>query len=236
MRPLIGITCSTESNGSRRHILSYDYVHAVGAAGGDPVILPPSDAQAASNLANTLDGILLSGGVDIDPRHFGEDPHPRLGSIDPERDDFELALVRAALQVGTPLLAICRGIQVLNVAAGGTLFQDIPSQMSGAIKHRQDAPRHHASHRVTVERHSKLAGMVGAGEVLVNSFHHQAVRDLAPGFIVSARATDGVIEGIESTHDLFVVGVQWHPESMTDVYPAMLEIFATFVAEAIARR
>ncbi|MFZ5923821.1 MAG: gamma-glutamyl-gamma-aminobutyrate hydrolase family protein, partial [Bacillota bacterium] len=86
------------------------------------------------------------------------------------------------------------------------------------------------------ERHSKLAGMVGAGEVLVNSFHHQAVRDLAPGFIVSARATDGVIEGIESTHDLFVVGVQWHPESMTDVYPAMLEIFATFVAEAIARR
>lgn len=235
VRPLIGITCSTEWDGLRKYLLSHEYVHAVRSAGGEPVILPPALDDAPATLAGMLDGILLSGGVDIDPRHFGEDPHPKLGSIDPERDEFELALVRGALQGGTPVLAICRGVHVLNVAAGGNLFQDIPSQLAGAIKHRQDAPRYHPSHRVTVERHTKLAGMVGAGDVLVNSFHHQAVRDLAPDFAVSARASDGVIEGIESTRDLFVVGVQWHPESMIDVDAAMLEVFAAFVAEAATR-
>ncbi len=238
LRPLVGVSCSNsnEPGESRRYTLPHDYVYAIASAGGEAVILPAGDSESASRLAGALDGILLSGGADLDPRHFGEDPHPGLGHVDPERDEFELALVRAAIQAGTPILAICRGMQVLNVAMGGTLYQDIPSQVSGAIKHRQDAPRYHASHKVAVERHSKLAGMVGAGDVLVNSLHHQAVREVAPGLIVSARATDGVIEGIESTHDLFVVGVQWHPECMTDVYPAMLEIFAAFVAEAIARR
>ncbi|NLG78863.1 MAG: gamma-glutamyl-gamma-aminobutyrate hydrolase family protein [Firmicutes bacterium] len=240
MRPLVGVTCSTSSSNeadeSKKHTLPHDYVYALTRVGGEAVILPAGDSESAIRLASALDGILLSGGADLDPRHFGEDPHPRLGHIDPERDEFELALVRAAVQAGTPILAICRGIQVLNVAMGGTLYQDIPSQVNGAIKHRQDAPRYHASHKVVVERHSKLAGMVGAGDVLVNSFHHQAVREVAPGFFVSARSTDGVIEGIESAHDLFVVGVQWHPECMTDQYPAMLEIFAAFVAEAAARR
>jgi len=240
LRPLVGVTCSTSSSNeadeSKKHTLPHDYVYALTRVGGEAVILPAGDSESAIRLASALDGILLSGGADLDPRHFGEDPHPRLGHIDPERDEFELALVRAAVQAGTPILAICRGIQVLNVAMGGTLYQDIPSQVNGAIKHRQDAPRYHASHKVVVERHSKLAGMVGAGDVLVNSFHHQAVREVAPGFFVSARSTDGVIEGIESAHDLFVVGVQWHPECMTDQYPAMLEIFAAFVAEAAARR
>ncbi len=236
MRPLIGITCSGECNESRSHTLPSDYVRAILRAGGRPVILAPMDREAAGDLAQTLDGVLLSGGPDMDPRHFGEEPHPRLGRIDPARDDFELDLVRAALQAGTPLLAICRGVQVLNVAAGGTLVQDIASQVTGAIKHAQDAPRYHASHRVTVERHSKLAGMVGAGDVMVNSFHHQAVREPAPGFLASARAADGVIEGMEAANERFVVGVQWHPESMLDAYPAMLEIFAAFVAEAIAGR
>ncbi|MBC7083406.1 MAG: gamma-glutamyl-gamma-aminobutyrate hydrolase family protein [Firmicutes bacterium] len=240
MRPLVGVTCSSSSSNeaseSKRYTLPHDYVYALTRAGGEAVILPAGDGESAIRLASALDGILLSGGADLDPRHFGEDPHPRLGHIDPERDEFELALVRAAIQAGTPILAICRGIQVLNVAMGGTLYQDIPSQVNGAIKHRQDAPRYHASHKVVVERHSKLAGMVGAGDVLVNSFHHQAVREVAPGFFVSARSTDGVVEGIESAHDLFVVGVQWHPECMTDQYPAMLEIFAAFVAEAAARR
>ncbi len=200
------------------------------------MILAPAGQEAATAFADALDGILLSGGADIDPRHFGEDPHPKMGPIDPERDEFELALVRAALQAGTPLLAICRGIQVLNVAAGGTLYQDIPSQLAGAIKHRQDAPAYHATHRIAVERHTKLAGMVGTGDVFVNSFHHQAVRDVAPGLVVSARASDGVVEGVESGRDTFVVGVQWHPESMVDASPAMLEIFSAFVAEAAARR
>ncbi|MDI7246127.1 MAG: gamma-glutamyl-gamma-aminobutyrate hydrolase family protein [Bacillota bacterium] len=242
MRPLVGVTCSSsgpnETGESKRYTLPHDYIHALARAGGDAVILPATcdDGESAVRLAGTLGGILLSGGADLDPRHFGEDPHPCVGHIDPERDAFELALVRAAIQAGTPILAICRGIQVLNVAMGGTLYQDIASQVNGAIKHKQDAPRYHASHKVVVERHSKLAGMVGAGEVSVNSFHHQAVREVAPGFFVSARATDGVIEGIESAHDLFVVGVQWHPECMTCAHPAMLEIFEAFVAEAAARR
>jgi putative glutamine amidotransferase len=234
------VTCTSSAAGetgeSRKYSLPQDYVCAVTKAGGQVVILPASDGESAARLAGVLDGILLSGGADLDPSYFGEEPHPHLGHIDPERDEFELALVRAAIEAGTPLLAICRGIQVLNVAMGGTLYQDIQSQVKGAIKHRQDAPRYHASHKVVVERHSKLAGMVGAGDVAVNSFHHQAIRNVAPGFFVSARSTDGVIEAIESAHDLFVVGVQWHPECMTDSYPAMLEIFAAFVAEAAARR
>ncbi|MGE5594013.1 MAG: gamma-glutamyl-gamma-aminobutyrate hydrolase family protein [Betaproteobacteria bacterium] len=240
MRPLVGVTCSgyspNESGETRKHTLPHDYVYALTKAGSEVVILPAGDGESALRLAESLGGVVLSGGADLDPRHFGEEPHPSLGHIDPERDEFELALVKAAVQAGTPILAICRGIQVLNVAMGGTLYQDIPSQVNGAIKHRQDAPRYYASHQVIVERHSKLAGMVGAGEVLVNSFHHQAVRQVAPGFVVSARSSDGVIEGIESVHDLFVVGVQWHPECMTDRYPAMFEIFAAFVAEAAARR
>jgi len=240
LRPLVGVTCSSyspnESGETRKHTLPHDYVHALTKAGSEVVILPAGDGESARRLAESLDGVVLSGGADLDPTHFGEGPHPKLGYIDPERDQFELALVKAAIQAGTPVLAICRGIQVLNVAMGGTLYQDIPSQINGAIKHRQEAPRYHASHKVIVERHSKLAGMVGAGEVLVNSFHHQAVRQVAPGLVVSARSPDGVIEGIESAHDLFVVGVQWHPECMTDRYPAMLEIFAAFVAEAAARR
>jgi putative glutamine amidotransferase len=237
LRPLIGITCSLESTESASYRLHKDYVKAVSHTGGEPVILPHTDEQGIRELIGTLDGIVVSGGADIDPAYYDEEPHFALGRIEPCRDRFELELVKTAIRLGTPILGICRGMQILYVAMGGQLIQDIPSQVKGAIKHKQEAPRPHPSHKVTVERNSKLSGMTGAGEVGVNSFHHQAVKEpVIDRFIVSARASDNVIEAIEFPEDRFVLGVQWHPEAMFNSSPAMIEVFAAFVAESAARR
>lgn len=237
LRPLIGISCSFTTTEPASYKLHQDYVNAVSHTGGEPVILPYTDEQGIRELIGTLDGIVLSGGVDIDPAYYHELPHLALGRIEPSRDRFELELARAAMRIGVPILGICRGMQVLYVAMGGKLIQDIPSQVDGAIKHRQEGPRSHPSHKVAVERNSKLAGMIGAGEVGVNSFHHQAAKEpVIDEFIVSARADDGVIEAIESRQDQFVLGVQWHPEAMFGTSPAMIEMFAAFVADAAARR
>ncbi len=237
LRPLIGITCSLDSTDSASYRLHQDYMNAVSHTGGEGVILPHTDDQGIRELIGTLDGIILSGGEDIDPSHYDEEPHPALGRIEPGRDRFELELTRTAIRLPIPILGICRGMQILYVAVGGRLIQDIPSQVKDAIKHRQEAPRPHPGHKVTVERNSKLSGMIGAGEVGVNSFHHQAVKEpLIDRFIVSARASDNVIEAIEFPEDRFVLGLQWHPEAMFGTSPAMIEIFAAFVAEAAARR
>lgn len=237
MRPLIGITCSLEPTDSASYRLHQDYINAVGYTGGEAVILPNTDEQGIRELIGTLDGIVLSGGDDIDPACYDEEPHFALGRIEPCRDRFELELVKAAIRLRMPILGICRGMQVLYVAMGGQLIQDIPSQVKDAIKHKQEGPRSYPSHKVTVERNSKLSGMIGAGEVGVNSFHHQAVKEpVIDRFIVSARASDNVIEAIEFPEDRFVLGVQWHPEAMFSASPAMIEIFAAFVAEAAARR
>jgi putative glutamine amidotransferase len=179
-----------------------------------------------------LDGLLLSGGVDIDPVHFGEPPLPGMGEIAPERDAFELDLTKRSIQADLPVLAICRGIQVLNIAAGGNIYQDIPSQLTDTIKHSQLAPRWYASHQVAVERGTKLAGIFPTEAIGVNSFHHQAIKNLAPGFKVNAMAPDGIIEGIESNSNKFVVGVQWHPEGMWEKYPQMLNLFRALVQES----
>jgi len=237
LRPLIGITCSSESTEYDSYRLRHSYVNAVSQTGGEAVILPYTDEQGVKEIIGTLDGIVLSGGDDIDPACYDEQPHIALGKIDPRRDMFELELVKAAIGVGTPILGICRGMQLLYVAMGGKLIQDISSEVIGAIKHKQEGPKSYPSHKVTVEKNSKLSGMIGTGEVRVNSFHHQAVKKpMIDRFIVSARASDGVIEAIEFPNEQFVLGVQWHPEEMFSESPAMIEIFAAFVAEAAARR
>lgn len=226
MRPLIGIT-SSYSWDNHSHRIPNSYIDAIERAGGTPVILPPTFTIDVKQLLEVVDGLVLTGGGDVDPQMYGEDPILNMGSIDPKRDHFELEITRWALGIGKPVLAICRGHQVLNVAAGGTLYQDIPSQIKGSIKHRGKAPAYYPSHKVRVQEGSKLHGMFEKAELGVNSFHHQAVKDLGEGLVATAWAPDGVIEAMELPGETFVLGVQWHPERMID--GEMLKIFQAFI-------
>jgi putative glutamine amidotransferase len=237
LRPLIGVTGSMEMKGRYEwRCMRADYFEAVRAAGGIPVMLPflETEAEAAELLAR-LDGLLLAGGEDVDPHYYGEEPLPGQGEIVPERDHTELLLAKKALALDLPILAICRGEQLLAVAVGGALYQDIPTQVKGAFKHKQEAPRWYATHTVHIKPGSKLAAMLGS-EVRVNSFHHQAVKTLPKGFTVTAEAEDGIIEAYESDTHRFVVAVQWHPESFVGRSDTFAPLFAAFVAEAAAEK
>lgn len=211
-----------------------DYPRAVLAAGGTPVLLALHDPDAYPGVAaqqlEHADGLLLSGGVDVSPLTYGEQPHARLGATIPERDRFELALIAEARRRELPVLAICRGIQMLNVAYGGTLYQDLPSQFPGAIQHDQASARHVLSHHVEVAAGSRLAGLLGdAGTIGVTSFHHQALKRVGEGLAVVATAPDGLVEAVEATDHPWIVGVQWHPEMSHPLDPAATSLFAGFV-------
>lgn len=205
-----------------------DYETALARAGAT---VRPLDARMgdADSVVDGLDALVLTGGEDVDPRFYGEAPHRTFEAAEPGRDQFELTLARAALDRGLPLLAICRGVQVLNVAAGGSLVQDIGSDVPGALAHQVDTTPSTIAHEVWVAAGSKLAALMAdrlEGDVLmVNSRHHQAVRKLAPGFVASATAPDGVIEAIERPDLPFCVGVQWHPENFwrTGEFRALFE-------------
>jgi putative glutamine amidotransferase len=196
-----------------------DYRQSVLHAGAEVRVLETSPDLAGA--LSGLDGLLLTGGGDVDPMLYGEAPHATIDPAEPGRDQFELGLVTLAREQQLPLLAICRGIQVLNVACGGTLVQDIPSQVPGALSHRLEVPPHQAmeyAHEVWIDKDSQLARLMrerlsDTDACEVNSRHHQAIRQLAPGFVVSATAPDGVIEAIEDQKARFCVGVQWHPEN-----------------------
>ncbi len=235
-RPLVGITTSYDDRRQAVHSLRQEYVRAVDAAGGLPVVLAPLlDAAEAPALLARLDALVLSGGGDVDPALFGQAPHPKLGRVLRERDDFELALCRAALARDLPILAICRGHQVLNVATGGTLIQDIPSLVARGGDHDPRCERWERAHAVAVTPGSRLHAILGTERVDVNSFHHQAIDAVGAGLRVSARAPeDGIIEGVEMPGQRFVVGVQWHPESFWDRDPAQLALFRA-VVQAAAR-
>ena len=220
MRPLIGVTTSElrpsgastlRRQGEPPHsemALGMTYVLAIERAGGMPVVLPPV-IEDVERLLDRLDGVCLSGGPDLDPAAYdAPDRHAELGPTEPSLDAFELALARAALERGTPLLGICRGAQALNVACGGTLHQHIGG-------HRQTEPGPQATQEVEIMAGTRLAGLLGAGPLAVNSFHHQAVDRLGVGLRVSARAADGTVEAIEGLG--FVLGVQWHAETLPDV-------------------
>lgn len=231
-RPTIGITCMVNLQDGRQ-MQNETYVQAVLKAGGVPLLLPAVEDEAVTeHHLQLIDGLLVSGGPDIDPQLFGEQPIPALGAVVPVMDDYEMRLLRLALACDKPILGICRGEQVLNAAAGGTLFQDIYSSLSGLLKHRQDAPRPFRSHSISIMPGTKLADILGTTETLVNSFHHQAVATAAPGFIVSALAPDGIIEGIESTDHRFVLGVQWHPEGMWNAAVNYDQLFVAFIRAA----
>jgi putative glutamine amidotransferase len=212
-RPVVGLTLG-DADQKGFHRMREDYVRSVERAGAVPVILPPVDPGDVGALLDRLDGVLLSGGVDVDPALYGQAPHPKLGRVDRRRDDFEIALVREALRRDSPVLAICRGQQVLNVATGGTLVQDIPSSLERAVGHDGTGPRCRRTHRVAVARGTRLREILGQDVASVNSFHHQSVDAVGEGLVVSARCPeDGVVEGLEMPSRAFVLAVQWHPES-----------------------
>ena len=231
MKPVIGLSSSYSSD-KKSYTVPEAYVLAVERSGAIPLILPPTFDADINTFLGLIDGLILTGGVDIDPQLYGENSIPLQGSIDPLRDKFEVELTKAALEKRLPIFAICRGIQMLNVAAGGSLYQDVNSQVKGSLKHRQQAPTYYASHKVRLEEGSRLHGIFGKTSVGVNSFHHQAVKDIAPGFKASAWADDGLVEAIEWEGSEYILGVQWHPERMID--GEMLQLFTAFT-EALKR-
>ena len=188
-----------------------DYIASLEQAGARVRVLDAGTDQLPAALEQ-CDGLLLTGGVDVDPRAYGETPHPTV-ELDATRDDYELALARLAIERDLPLLAICRGVQVLNVAAGGTLIQDLPSQHPSETPHAINEPRNAIAHDVAITPGTCLSLLLGKPAMAVNSRHHQAVKDAAPGFVVSAVSPDGVVEAIERPESTFCVGVQWHPEN-----------------------
>jgi putative glutamine amidotransferase len=215
------------------------YIDAVISAGGAPVLVPLGlDESGLASIYSTMDGLLLPGGDDVHPSRYGHEVHPKLGAFDHDRDDLELTLAAWALRDDLPVLGICRGIQVLAVAAGGTLYQDLPSQLQSDTLHDvRDFGRDHLTHGLEVEPGSRLADALGHTSHMVNSFHHQAVWDVPPDFEVSARSTDGVIEGIEGIHHHFAVGVQCHPEGIwSTTAPQFSGLFNAFVRAASDRR
>jgi gamma-glutamyl-gamma-aminobutyrate hydrolase PuuD len=213
--PRIGLTGITRTvSGAERSGVNSAYVRAVLRAGGVPLILAPLIGLGHNGpILDALDGLVLTGGEDVDPSFYGHDPHPALESVDPVRDAFELSLFRDAWDRRLPTLAICRGIQLVNVALGGSLWQDIPAERPGALAHRQPDGRDARTHDVLITPASRLAQALGTTRCEVNSFHHQSIRDLAPGLVVTARAPDGEIEGVETAPaDPWLLAVQWHPE------------------------
>jgi len=195
--------------------LGVAYLEAIAVAGGIPMILSPLPGGDVEDLVDRVDGICLSGGPDMHPAWYGGFDHPALGPTEPEVDAFELDLARAARPRGLPLLAICRGMQVLNVARGGTLLQHLPDDVGEEIEHRQTTPASEPVHGVEIEADSRLAALMGDLGPAVNSFHHQGVARLAPGLRPVAWSDDGVIEAVEAAWEPFTIGVQWHAECLT---------------------
>jgi putative glutamine amidotransferase len=236
VRPAIAITTSYAHSPDARFELRTSYVRSVEKAGGLPLIVAPGTPDDAPLLFDHLRGLVLTGGSDIDPAHFGEARHSALKRIIPERDAFEIALCREAYQRDLPVLAICRGQQVLNVALGGTLYQDIASQVPGALEHSADTPRWATSHQVELLPGTRLRAILGAAAVAVNSFHHQAVKQVAKGLTVAARSpVDGIVEGLESRSQRFMLAVQWHPEDFYGHATTFEPLFAALVAACDAR-
>lgn len=242
MRPIIGVTPSirelTWAGGLTMPAAVgwSSYSRAVAAAGGVPVLLPP-DGQGVDEVLAIVDGLLLSGGADLDPARYGEViAHPTVYGIDADRDAFELALTRGAVAHDLPLLAVCRGIQVLNVALGGTLYQDVPDQHPAHQQHSQAGPPSEPHHPIRLAQDSCLARIYQTTIVAVNSFHHQAVKTLPPELRAVGWAPEGLVEGVERPGSAFCVGVQWHPEAMFTVHVEHQRPFAALVAAAGARR
>lgn len=235
-KPLIGIIGNLLIDqggmfpGYERAYVNNDYVQTVAMAGGTPFILPLiSDYETIKGQIENMDALIISGGYDVNPLIYGEEPIPQQGFLCPERDDYDVKVVKIALELNKPILGICRGLQILNAVLGGSLHQDTSKVEGCYIKHTQSSRPDVPSHTVEVVKGTKLHDILGE-IVLTNSFHHQVIKEVAPGFKVSARAKDGVIEAIEK-EDSFIIGVQWHPEMMAKKDSKMLNLFKELIKQ-----
>ncbi|WP_421664212.1 gamma-glutamyl-gamma-aminobutyrate hydrolase family protein [Lysinibacillus telephonicus] len=212
MKPIVGLTM-TKSD--KKYSLNAPYVQSILDAGGVPLCIPFGVEKDVDQLISTLDGLLLTGGVDIHPHFFNEEPHLNLGEVSLRRDQVEIALAKVALKKKLPIFAICRGIQLLNIVLGGGLFQDINTQFEKEpLLHNQKAERHEASHFVTINSESLLYKIIGNDKIAVNSLHHQAIKDVPHVLLITAKASDGIVEAVELKDYPFCIAVQWHPEEM----------------------
>ena len=238
-RPLVALTATTEIiRNALRARLNAAYISAFEAAGVIPLAAPPlAEADAAAALLDRVDGLVLTGGEDMDPRLYGAERHPATGDPNASRDSWELALVDAALIRRVPVLAICRGMQLLNVALGGTLVQDIPAERPTDIEHADSAARRRRVHSIVCEPGSRLGEALGATRLSVNSSHHQSIDHVAPALRATAHAPDGIIEGVEAVDpEWWVLGAQWHPEELVETpEPWDRNLLAAFTA-AVRRR
>lgn len=240
VKPLIGIVANVENYetgifiGSEKSYVNNDYVTSILDAGGIPVILPiVNNEEIIKTQVEKVDGILISGGCDINSLLYGEKPIEKQGSINKERDKFEVSLIKYAIQLKKPILGICRGLQILNVVFGGTLYQDLSFICNSNINHFQKSRTITEAHTVNITKGSKLYEILGE-KIATNSFHHQAVKEIAPGFIVSAISEDNIIEAIEKEGKDFIVGVQWHPEMLVAQGKIeMKKLFREFIKVAI---
>ena len=242
MRPIIGITPDFHpgntkgfsSQGEPTYFLRARYVEAIKDLGGIPFVLPiAEDPKLRAELLRRIDGLLITGsGPDLDPRLYGERPTARFKIMSKERSAFELGLAKQALKLDRPVLGICGGLQLLNVAMGGSLIQDIATQMRGALTHQQETAATRTSHRVKITRGTHLHKILRADVLKVNSSHHQAPKKIAPGFVMNAVSADGIIEGLESPQHRFVIGVQWHPEFLYPKDEASRRLFKSFLRAA----
>ena len=238
--PLIGITTYRQLNnlGYPVNALNEAYIQAISQAGGIPVLIPLGLPQShLKEMRYHLDGILFSGGGDIEPARFGGDSHPAVDGLDPDRDRTEIELIQDSVEMKFPFLGICRGIQTINVALGGTLYTHIPDQHRGPIHHPyiEGNPRDYLAHQVEIQPETQLFEIIGQTSVQVNSMHHQGIRNLASGLKETAHAPDGLIEAVELPDHPFGIAVQWHPECLTDHAP-MRGLFQAFVKAASQRR
>ena len=237
-RAIIGISSSiiVDNSGSfagyKRAYVNKDYVDAVIRAGGVPLIIPFStDKEVIISQAQLIDGLILSGGHDISPYNYGQEPSQKIGETFPERDTYEIILLEESKKRNIPILGICRGFQLINVAAGGTLYQDLSLIPGNILKHNQVSNPTLKTHKVEIKENSFISSIFGK-ETMVNSFHHQVINKVANDFIVVAKASDGVVEAIEHKTYKFLVAVQWHPEMLAVECEKARELFAKFVEEA----
>jgi putative glutamine amidotransferase len=232
VKPVIGLTTYYEDKPRRTLTsVSNNYINSVINAGGLPIMIPiTNDDWNINKYIDMLDGILFTGGEDISPILFGENPLKQVTYISTDRDTHEIAMFKKAYEKNIPILGICRGIQLMNVAQGGTLYQDIDAQIQGALGHGpMENPVNELYHTVSIQKESILFNIFQTDELKVNSFHHQSIKDLGSDLKVTALSTEGIIEGVESCQKDFVVGVQWHPEDLTAKYPLFLKLFQQFI-------
>jgi putative glutamine amidotransferase len=240
MRSLIGIPCNAlirAETGRPIYATNRTYVHAVESAGGLPILIPMiNDLTILTALLARMDGLLLPGGSDVHPSRYGEEVHPLTEEADLQLDEFQITLANLAFQQDMPVLGICRGMQLINIIFGGTLYQDIDDQYPNSIGHsHRHLPRTHLAHQIIVEPGSRMETILGVQEVVVNSLHHQAVKDPGKGVRITGRAPDGIAELLEVSGYRFVMAAQCHPEEIYAVEPAFKRLFSAFVQASSSR-